>query len=146
METEKAIRNGLALLTLSLRQEVDSVQVRAYLRGLRDIQADIITDGADRLIRDLATVPAGKRYFPTVPDWIAACADIVDERRQAVARQAKALQADCPECHGTGWANTEGPNAVVRCRCHQRAQEVMASVVAPIRRPALPAHEPDATT
>jgi hypothetical protein len=125
MESEKAIRHGLTLLTASLRQEVDALQVRAYLRGLAAVPADVIMESADRLLQTLAEQPHGKRYFPTVPDWLAACREIVDARRQAAARQARALQEDCPDCRGTGWADAEGPNAVVRCNCLKRAVELV---------------------
>lgn len=141
LSTEKAIRNGLALLTASLRQEVDAFQVRAYLRGLKDLPADVITQAADRLSTEI-----GRRFFPTVPEWLTTCADIVDERRATAARQAFALLENCPDCHGSGWANAEGPNAVTRCRCHERARALVEAAGDAVQRPALPAHEPEATT
>jgi hypothetical protein len=137
-DTDKAIKQGLALLVAALRQDVDAIQVRAYLRGLKDVPADVILEAADAHILRLSTMPPGKRFFPTVPDWLASCAGIVNDRRQAAARQAKALQDDCPDCRGTGWADSEGPNAVDRCRCHTRAVELMNQVTAPIKVPALP--------
>jgi hypothetical protein len=136
--TEKAIRNGLALLTASLRQTVDDFQVRAYLRGLKPIAADVITESAERL-----STQVGRRFFPTVPEWVTACADVVDERRKAAATQAKALLEDCPDCMGSGWANAEGPNAVTRCRCHERARALVEAAGNALPRPALPAHEGD---
>jgi hypothetical protein len=139
--TERAIRNGLALLVASLRQEVDDVQVRAYLRGLKGLPADVISEAADRL-----ATTAGRRFFPTVPEWISVCVDIVDERRATAARQAQALQADCPDCHGSGWANAEGPNAVTRCRCFVRGLALIQAAGVALARPALPAHEPEPTT
>jgi hypothetical protein len=137
-ESEKAIRNGLALLVASLRQEVDQYQVKAYLRGLGDIDASVILEAADAHIRSLAAMPQGKRYFPTVADWVASCNGVITERRQMAARQAKALQEDCPDCMGSGWANDEGPNAVIRCRCHTRALQLLANAAAPLKLPALP--------
>lgn len=141
METDRAIRNGLALLTASLRQEVDAVQVKAYLRGLKDIPADVVLEGADELIRAISAQPMGKRYFPTVPDWFAACASVVDERRKRAARQARALQETCDACHGSGWADAEGPNAVERCWCAKRAIQLLEEAGDAISRPALPAHD-----
>lgn len=132
--TERAIRNGLALLTASLRHGVDEFQVRAYLKLMAKIPPEIITLGAERL-----STEAGRRFFPSVPEWLAACADIVDERRKAAAAQARALQEDCPECHGSGWADAEGPNAVISCRCKTRAIELVQAAGEPLQRPALPA-------
>jgi hypothetical protein len=143
--TEKAIRQGLALFATSLRQDVDTYQVAAYLRGLKDVPADVVLEGADAQIRRMALQPSGKRFFPTVPDWLASCAGVVHERRQAAARQAKALQEDCPDCHGSGWADAEGPNAVQRCRCLTRSVELMANVTAPIKVPALPPSSEEGT-
>lgn len=130
MESEKAVRHGLALLTASFRQEVDTIQVRAYLHGLKDLPAHVITEGASRLAREI-----GRRFFPTVPEWRTACAAIVDERRADAARRAKALQEDCPDCHGSGWANAEGPNAVIRCVCAKRALELLRDAGEPLERP-----------
>jgi hypothetical protein len=134
--TDRAIRNGLALLMASLRQQVDDFQVRAYLNGLKVVPAVVITEGAERLATQI-----GRKYFPTVPEWLTACADVVDERRKAAGQTAKALQADCPECQGSGWANAEGPNAVVKCRCIKRGLELIAAAGDPLKRPALPAHD-----
>ena len=143
-DSEKAIRQGLALLVASLRQDVDALQVKAYLRGLKDVPADVILEAVDAHILRMSQQPPGKRFFPTVPDWLASCAGIVNDRRQAAARQAKALQEDCPDCRGTGWADVEGPNAVVPCRCKTRAVELMNAAPAPMKVPALPPAPEDA--
>jgi hypothetical protein len=137
--TDTAIRQGLALLVTSLPPAtVDEPQVRAYLRGLRDVPPDVILEAVDAHLLRMSQLPVGKRFFPTVPDWLASCAGIVNDRRQAAARQARALQEDCPDCRGTGWADTEGPNSVLPCRCKTRAVELMNQVTAPIRVPQLP--------
>jgi hypothetical protein len=138
--TEKAIRNGLMLLTSSLGREVDAIQVRAYLRGLKNVPADVVLSGADLCIERMAAQPMGKRYFPTVADWLAACADVVDERRKVAARQAQALQEDCLECRDSkGWREVNG--LMVRCICFKRAQELLAvageALVRPLARPTL---------
>ena len=131
MDSDQAIRNGLALLTASLRQEVDTFQVRAYVRGLKDIAPDVILEAADALSTQI-----GRRFFPTVPEWVTACANVVDARRKAAAHTAKALQEQCPDCHGSGWRDAEGPNAVEKCTCVTRALALVQAAGAP--RPALP--------
>jgi hypothetical protein len=132
--TEKAIRNGLMLLTSSLGREVDAIQVRAYLRGLKNVPADVVLSGADLCIERMAAQPMGKRYFPTVADWLAACADVVDERRKVAARQAQALQEDCLECRDSkGWREVNG--LMVRCTCFKRAQELLAAAGEALTRP-----------
>lgn len=125
---EQATRDGLALLCMALRQEVDAPQRRVYVRGLAEVPADVIGMAADRL-----STEAGRRFFPTLPEWLACCAVVVNERRAVAARIAKALQDDCRECQGSGWANAEGPNAVVPCNCKRRALELLEDAPKAIR-------------
>lgn len=129
-DAEDAVRVGLHTLALALRQEVDVPQRTIYVRALRHVPADVIREAVVRLVRE-----PGRRFFPTVPEWLGACAAIIDERRQARARQARALMEDCPDCGGSGWREVE--RGVVRCTCHRRAQELLAGVPAALPRPAL---------
>lgn len=128
MEPEQAIRNGLALMVTAFRQDVDAPQVRAYLRVLKGIPADVLLEGADRLCAE-----PGRRFFPTTAEWSGACAGVIDERRKAAARTARALREDCPDCHGSGFRDAEGPNQVTQCSCVKRAAEVMRLAPATLR-------------
>jgi hypothetical protein len=132
---EQAIRDGLAQFRMAgIIGEVDVPMRRTYVRGLSKVDSLVIRESVERLLSQ-----AGRRFQLTLPEWLGVCATIVDERRAHVARIAQSLQDDCPQCMGSGWANTEGPNAVVRCTCRTRALELMAQAIAPIARPALPA-------
>lgn len=124
MNTEQAIRNGLALLAASMRQEVDAVQVRAYLHGLKPIAGDVVLEGAERLIRE-----PGRRFFPTVPEWIGACAVIINERRAKASTLAEALQKDCAVCGGSGWrcVAVSGFERVTRCKCWTEGLRLVAN-------------------
>lgn len=138
-ETDRAIKQGLALLVAALRQDVDSLHVKACLRGLKDVPPDVILEAVDAHILRMSTQPPGKRFFPNVPDWLASCAGIVNDRRKEAARKAQALQEDCPDCHGSGLVDVDGRhNTVEKCRCKLRAVELMNQVTAPIKVPALP--------
>jgi hypothetical protein len=99
----------------------------------------VIMAAADRL-----SVQIGRRFFPTVPEWVTACADVVDDRRKQAAAQVKALTEECADCHGSGWADVEGPNAVTRCLCTTRALELLRTAGEPLARPALPSYEGEA--
>jgi hypothetical protein len=139
LESEQAVREGLALLVTSLRQDVDAIQRKAYVRGLAKVPGDVIEAAVDRLIAQLAAQPMGKRYFPTVPDWLAACAAVVNERRSLAARQAKALAEDCPNCVN-GWetVQVDGIDHVKRCLCFTRGLELVAAAGEPIALPPAP--------
>lgn len=142
MDSERVVQDGLAMLAVSLRQPVDAVQARAYVKGLSKVQADVITAAVDTLIAQLATQPVGKRYFPTVPDWLAACAEIVRQRRAVARQRALAMRAECAQCDGTGWATVQDDDDHERakpCWCVVRGNELMAAAGQPIALP--PARE-----
>jgi hypothetical protein len=125
---EQAVRDGLALMCMALRQEVDAPQRRVYVRGLADVPADVIEAGADRLVTE-----PGRRFFPTLPEWIGACAAVIDERRKWAARVALQIRNECPVCHGSGFQDIEGPNQVTQCSCVKQAAELMANAPTAIR-------------
>lgn len=131
--TERVVRDGLAeFRAAGIIGDVDVPMRRVYVKGLARIPAEVVSESVERLLRQ------PRRYPLTLPEWIGVCADIVDERRRLAARQAKALTEDCADCHGTGWADVEGPNAVERCTCVKRALEVTRAAGEAIARPALP--------
>lgn len=107
-------------------------QLHVWMLSLGDVPPAILTEAVERLIAE------GITWMPRPGDVKVVCCNIVDERRAAAARQAKALQEDCPDCHGTGWADVEGPSAVVRCNCLKRALELIRAAGEAIPRPALP--------
>lgn len=117
------------LVVASRDRQFTKAEATTYMLTLADVPRDILALGVTQLVEQ------GVTWMPKPGDIKSACADIVDERRAAAARQAKALLEDCPDCHGSGWADVEGPNAVKPCTCKARARQLMADLIAPIARP-----------
>lgn len=133
-ESEQAVRDGLAEFSMAgIIGEVDVPMRRTFVKGMAEINPAIIRESVEVLLR-----AGGRRYKLTLPEWVEACATIVDERRATAARQAKALLEDCPDCGGCGWTNAEGPNSVLRCNCHTRARQLVEAAGEPVKRLALP--------
>ncbi len=107
------------LVIASRTKNFTGAEAAVYLLTLKDVPRDILALGVTQLIE------AGVTWMPKPGDVKAACAKVIEARRAVAARQAKALQDDCPDCHGSGWANAEGPNAVVACLCKKRALELL---------------------
>lgn len=120
------------LVLASRTKNFTPAEASVYLLTLADVPREILALGVTRLLEH------GVTWMPKPGDIKAACCAVVDERRAAAARQAKALQDDCPDCYGSGWANAEGPNAVVRCTCAKRALELVQAAGEALPRPALP--------
>lgn len=124
----------LAPLVIASRdRHFTKAEASTYMLTLQDVPRDILALGVSRLIEQ------GITWMPKPGDIKAACCDVVDERRATAARLAQALKDDCPDCQGTGWANVEGPNAVVKCSCVKRALQLVREAGEAIARPALPA-------
>ena len=119
-DVDRAVRNGLALFAASRLggREIDALVVRASLRGLRDVPADVVLEAADNLCREL-----GRRFVPNVPEWLGACQAVILARRRALAPKAAALTAECVQCDGSGWERVHDGECerVKRCSCHARA-------------------------
>jgi hypothetical protein len=128
----QAFKDAMDHLAAAYRHELTTEAIRVYWHALKDVSEPLQHEGMARCAQTL-------KFFPTVAELRTACADIVDERRALAARSAKALQEDCPDCHGSGLRDVEGPNTVVRCRCVKRALELIAEAGEPLKRPALPA-------
>lgn len=120
------------LVVASRTKHFTKAEASVYMLSLQDVPRDVLALGVTRLIE------RGITWMPKPGDIKAACCDVVDERRHAAARLARALQDDCPECRGTGWADIEGPNAVERCTCTKRALELVDAAGRALPRPALP--------
>lgn len=120
------------LVIASRTKNFTKAEASVYMLSVQDVPREILALGVTQLIEQ------GVTWMPKPGDIKAACCDIVDERRAAAGRQAKALQEDCPDCRGTGWADAEGPNAVVKCLCVKRALELVKAAGEALPRPALP--------
>lgn len=120
------------LVVASRTKNFTRAEASVYLLTLQDVPRDILALGVTRLLEQ------GVTWMPKPGDIKSACADVADERRKRAAEFAKTLLEDCPDCHGSGWADAEGPNAVIRCRCLTRSLELMAEAGQVITRPALP--------
>lgn len=134
---ERAVKDGLASFTLAgLAGEIDAPKRRVYVRGLQDVPSAVIRESAERLSTEI-----GRRFIPSLPEWLGKCADIVDERRTAAARHAAALRDDCVQCDATGWVSlvdASGAEQVKRCWCWTRGLELIKQAGQPLSRPALP--------
>ena len=120
------------LVVASRTKTFSPSEALVYMQTMSDVPQTILEEGVTRLLEQ------GVTWMPKPGDIKSACCAIVDERRSAAARQAKALTEDCPECRGTGWADLEGPNAVVKCNCRKRALELVQAAGEALPRPALP--------
>jgi hypothetical protein len=106
-------------------------QLKVWMDVCHDLPPELMADAVAQLL------PVSK-WMPKPAEVREACCLIVEQRRLAAVRQAKALLDDCPDCQGSGWANAEGPNAVERCTCAKRAWQLLAEAGQMIARPVLP--------
>jgi hypothetical protein len=120
------------LVIASRVKDFTAAEASVYMLTMEDVPREVVIDAVTRLLRE------GVTWMPKPGDLKHACCAVVDARRLSAARQAKALQEDCPDCRGSGWADAEGPNAVVRCNCIKRALELVAEAGEALARPALP--------
>jgi hypothetical protein len=120
------------LVVASRTKNFTKADASVYLLTLADVPREILALGVTRLLE------AGVTWMPKPGNIKAACCDVVDERRAAAARQAKALREDCPDCHGSGWTETAA-NRVAKCTCVRRALELVQAAGEALPRPALPA-------
>jgi hypothetical protein len=117
------------LVLASRTKNFTAAEASVYMLTLADVPREVLARGVTRLLE------AGVTWMPKPGDIKHACCDVVDELRATAARQAKALQDDCPDCQGSGWANAEGPNAVIRCQCITRALALMDAAGQALSRP-----------
>ena len=118
------IEAGLALLMATFRSELDSYQVRAYQRALKDLPADVVLPACDRLIDEAA---AGRKFFPmpTAPEWKQACAVVIEFKRREAFKLGTAgcdhpsFMESYKDEHGVEWTR--------RCQCYQRGKQLMAA-------------------
>lgn len=85
---------------------------RAWILCLKDVPADVLTEGVERLLG------AGPTWMPRPGDLRVACAGVIAERLAALAPRAAEIRAACEDCHGSGWREVNG--GVARCGCHAR--------------------------
>jgi hypothetical protein len=120
------------LVTASRVKDFSKAEASVYMLTMEDVPREVLIDAVTRLLH------AGVTWMPKPGDLKRACCEVVDARRQTAARHAKALQDGCPDCLGSGWANAEGPNAVIRCLCTKRALELIQAAGEALTPPALP--------
>jgi len=135
-EAREEFARRFRALAAAYRHELTDDAIRIYWRVLKDIPLEIRDAGMERHI-------CSWKFFPTVDELLNACADVVDERRKAVSAKATKEIAECSDCGGSGLRTAEGHNAVAPCSCRKRAALMLANVVQPIKRPALPPTDPE---
>jgi len=123
------------LVAASRTKNFTEAEALAYLLSLADVPRDVLGEAVTRMLE------SGVTWMPRAGDIRSACCDVIDQRRQVAARQAKALAEDCQECEGTQWKRLEGVDGferVTRCRCFTRGLELVTQAGAALKRPALP--------
>ena len=120
------------LVIASRTKNFTPAEASVYLLTLQDVPREILAHGVTRLLQ------AGVTWMPKPGDIKQACCEVVDDRRKQAAAHAKALTDGCPDCHGSGWRDAEGPNAVEKCTCVTRALKLVQAAGAPLARPASP--------
>jgi hypothetical protein len=117
------------------RHELLDETIRVYWLALKKLPVEIRTQGLTRCLQAI-------KFFPTVAEILNACADVVDDRRKALAREAAKIQEDCDLRQAgicvSGMRETH--EGMIRCECHKQGQALLARAHAPIERPALPEH------
>jgi len=127
--TGTPIKNALAYLVATFRAEVDSYQVRAYERVLREIPGDVVMDAAEDLINQAA---GGRKYYPmpTATEWKEACSKIIQKRRKA------AFEIGASGCTHPSYLEEYQDERGVwwsrRCACYERGKKLMLAAGTPI--------------
>jgi hypothetical protein len=99
----------------------------AWILCLKDVPADVLQRGVAALLS------AGPKWMPRPGDLREACAaDIAKIRKAAGARSAQVI-AECEECQGSAWRETD--RGYVRCECHAHALRLLEGVPAPLPLP-----------
>jgi hypothetical protein len=121
-------------LDLRTPEAVDDT-TRAWVLALAEIPQAVLEPGVARLL-----TTCGK-WMPAPSDLRAACAEVVAERRRALAERHAAMLATC-ECSGAaGWVEVDG--AMARCSCWRAGMALYEGMPEPI---ALPAAREDEVT
>lgn len=123
------------LASASRSKGFDVHEARAYMVSLADVPRDVLTEAVDALLR------AGVTWMPKPGEIKAACAGVVAAKRSAAAVEARALQAECATCDGTGFervTDEDGVERVKRCWCAKRAVQMVDGVGDRIALPAAP--------
>ena len=112
--------------------EAVAEQVTAWVLCLKDVPADVLRAGVERVLA------GGPTWMPKPGDLRRACSECVAERRRLVAPRAAALIAECEQCGGSGWetvTEATGAESVKRCNCHARSLAMLQGLPAPIALP-----------
>ena len=132
MSTSTPIQAALAYLCATFRAEVDSWQVRAYQRALKDLDRETIMAAAEHLIDQAA---AGRKFYPmpTAPEFKEACAGVIDRKRKA------AFALGTSGCDHPGYMEEYQDDKGVwwtrRCACYQRGKQLMEAAGQPLALP-----------
>jgi len=138
-EINTPIRQGLEFLCQTFGYEMDAWERAAYERTLKDISADILAEAAQMLVDEAA---AGRKFYPLpkAPDWKAAAAKVLNNRRKAA--QLEQLK-NCQ--HLTGhWREVivNGVTRMARCECWEAGKAAADRIGAPLELPAVASDEP----
>jgi hypothetical protein len=116
--------------------------VQAWIMQLHDVPRDVLEAGFARVFGQ------GITWMPKPGEVRAACAAVIDDRRRAVAAQARQLMEACEVCtvDHRGWREVTAPDGIARmqrCECHKAA---MLLTEAQPARLALPPAREDVTS
>lgn len=127
--TASPVKDMLALFVATFGGEVDTWQVRAYERALKDQPRDVLLAAADLLIDEAA---GGRKFYPmpTAPDVKGACAKVIEVWRLRAFLQAASVCDHAPKY----WEEIDGK--FQRCSHWKLGRMAMEQVGQPLALPA----------
>lgn len=123
---------SILLLATAMGFDLDDAILGVYWHALKNVPVDVRREAFAR-----ASMQKWFR-FPQPADLLTLAAQVVEERRQRAAEQARMLMETCG-CSPRGWREVEcdGVTRLERCACHTRAVTLIAEAGDPIARPQL---------
>lgn len=103
---------------------------RAWILCLKDVPADVLERGVEALLS------AGPKWMPRPGDLREACAADIAKIRKAAAERGAAVIAECEDCRGSAWLETD--RGMVRCQCHAHALRLQEGLPSPLALPPAP--------
>jgi hypothetical protein len=135
----RAFASLLAPLVVASRSkdfegERAKTQLHAWMLSLQDVTREVLAEAIDRL------VTRGVTWMPKPGDVRKECADVITERRKALAPRAQAITAECDYCQGSGFEpiTVDGVDHVRPCGCRARVRALYEGLPEPIALPPAP--------
>jgi hypothetical protein len=107
----------------------------AWILCLKDVPGDVLRRGVETLLG------AGPKWMPRPGDLREACASEIAKLRKAAGDRSAQVIAECEQCYGSAWRETE--RGMVRCDCHGHALRLMEGLPEALALPPAPQVEGD---